>query len=186
MKERPILFSAPMVRAILKGTKTMTRRVIKHEPHADCPYLSKDGVAVKSPYGKVGDRLWVRETWLSADDGYYYMYRADMPMHWNALDTPHGEDVDLVASDFKWKPSIFMPREASRITLEITNVRIERLNDISEEDAAAEGSELSCGEMKQDFPNYKRTFHRLWDSINAKYHGWDANPFVWVIEFKKL
>lgn len=186
MKERPILFSAPMVRAILEGRKTMTRRVIKPQPEireisgltvypVDVykPTYSLSQILNKCPYGQPGDNLWVRET-FNADWCDHVIYRADGG---SAVAAGYAEEP-------KWKPSIFMPRCASRINLEITNVRVERLNDISEEDARAEGAELSCGEMRQDYPNYKRTFKRLWESINGT-GAWEANPFVWVIEFKK-
>lgn len=107
-------------------------------------------------------------------------------MHWDAKDTEQLEDVTLVASDFKWKPSIFMPRRASRITLEITNVRVERLNDISDKDAKAEGCFYGIGGGEVDEAVVPSDhFPTLWESINGV-GSWEANPFVWVIEFKKL
>lgn len=161
MTERPILFSGPMVRAILDGRKTQTRRVAKDR---DKP----------CKYGIAGDRLWVRETWQSAaamgvchasDD--YFVYRATDP-DWETCE------------GWQWRPSIFMPRKASRITLEITDVRAERLQDITNKDARAEG--LARGTV---YP--RMWFEDLWDSINAKRgFGWDVNPFVWVITFKKV
>ena len=174
MKERPILFSAPMVRAIIEEQKIMTRRVIKFYP---IDYMGKDkhGHYFKlinynidmtkyfdCPYGKIGDRLWVRET-FNSDWCDHVIYRADGG---SAIDAGYAEEP-------KWKPSIFMPRKASRINLEITNVRVERLNDISDEDAIAEGVES------------KDSFIKLWEFINGV-GSWEANPFVWVIEFKKL
>ena len=183
MKERPILFSAPMVRAILDGRKTQTRRIVKQK---HLPFLENitgnflDGKWDQRPfpYGKPGDRLWVRETFCYHDDLAMYLYKAD--------------DVTCC----KWKPSIHMPRIASRILLEVVNVRVERLNDISEEDAIAEGINLPSpyvgigmdGEviesetiswMPSDY------YKELWESINGP-GSWDLNPWVWVVEFKIL
>ena len=183
MKERPILFSAPMVRAILDGRKTQTRRIVKQK---HLPFLENitgnflDGKWDQRPfpYGKPGDRLWVRETFCYHDDLAMYLYKAD--------------DVTCC----KWKPSIHMPRIASRILLEVVNVRVERLNDISEEDAIAEGINLPSpyvgigmdGEviesetiswMPSDY------YKELWESINGP-GSWDLNPWVWVVEFKVL
>ena len=152
MKERPILFSAPMVRAILDGRKTMTRRILTERHGEYCPY------------GHPGDFLWVRET--------FYNSRMDnsMPTHYRADN--QDEDFQLI-----WNPSIFMPRWASRILLEITAVRVERLQKISEDDARAEGVS----------PETVGPFSELWDSINRKPgRTWADNPFVWVIEFKRI
>lgn len=193
VKERPSLFSGEMVRAILEGRKTQTRRVISARVNNHVADISKatrakfdinywgDCVNFYDEYyvGAAqriyvpGNRLWVRETWCHDEKAEKTYYRADF-----SSDTPGLPN---------WKPSIHMPRWASRITLEIVNVRVERLQDISEEDAKAEGVELSCGEMRQDCPNYKKTFHKLWDSIYGKSgHSWEANPWVWVVEFKKV
>lgn len=185
MKERPILFSGPMVRAILDGRKTQTRRIIKNPdfygcPTGDCPHWNQkecDAAMAKScPYGKPGDRLWVKETFVAPVDG-KPVYRASIP--YGNLDC-----------HFKpWRPSIFMPRKASRITLEITSIRVERLNDISEEDAKAEGAEIQketpggwviCGPR---IGSYREGYRWLWEQINGA-DSWDANPWVWVIEFK--
>lgn len=179
-RERPILFSAPMVRAILEGRKTMTRRVVKvpwvgretcqpYEPH----YIIEDGVLknldeyghyipVHCPYGQPGDRLWVRETAL----------------YWQNIKGPcsvaaYAADGYELEPGEKWTPSIFMPRWASRITLEITAVRVERLQDISEEDSKREG-----------FPDVVH-FYELWTILNGK-ESWRANPWVWVLEFKRV
>ena len=139
MTERPILFSGPMVRAILEGRKTMTRRVIKLQPTgaADVQYRVAAAVTMPvsgrqqvCPYGRVGDHLWVRETWAPhawPPTGPSYQYAAD----------------DQYPAPERWRPSIHMPRAASRITLEVLNVRVERLHDISEEDAKAEGVTLN-------------------------------------------
>ena len=184
MKERPILFSAPMVRAILDGRKTQTRRIVKNIGIVPgIGEILKGSDDIKEwpelcPYGKPGDRLWVRETFCYHDDLAMYLYKAD--------------DVTCC----KWKPSIHMPRIASRILLEVVNVRVERLNDISEEDAIAEGINLPSpyvgigmdGEviesetiswMPSDY------YKELWESINGP-GSWDLNPWVWVVEFKIL
>lgn len=213
MRERPILFSGPMVRAILAGTKTQTRRVVKPQPWASCcieegmdgeaPFvysaLTGDGpgydvdevrTPCRCPYGAPGDRLWVREAWGigSRTDpwgGYDGIeYRADeawledgdlLPCH--KVSTP--DDVCLGDYRAGWKPSIHMPRWASRITLEITGVRVERLQDISVEDCRAEGG-------MYDSPVDVRAWYRdLWESINGP-GSWDANPWVWVVEFRRL
>ena len=213
MKERGMIFNGEMVRAILDGRKTQTRRIMKVQPsdgfhpthngydldlnaHWYTPgmvdkngYLQpakKDvfGVADENegytcPFGAVGDRIWVRETFCAVPDH----------------DEPAGCSALLYAADGngpygKWTPSIHMPRCASRITLEITGVRVERLNSISQEDAQAEGMELtgwrptysdpdSGGEVWTPYDN----FAQLWESIYGE-GSWQANPWVWVIEFK--
>ena len=214
VKEKPILFSTAMVLAILEGRKTQTRRVIKNpinERHidrllADWPLSGLkelvDGVVsfeiqtdvddstvckTKCPYGNVGDRLWVRETWayldLGPEDG-GYVYRA----------SENGRAWESTDDSFRWKPSIHMPRKACRLELEITDVRVERLHDISDADAIAEGIKPWKGEEGQ-FCNYlghgyislppKSSFESLWHSINGK-ERWDANPWVWVVSFKPV
>jgi hypothetical protein len=209
MNEHPILFSTPMVKAILEDWKTKTRRVIKPQPsptallEAYGAYACfTDGTRARCPYGPglhaQGDRLWVRETWAqmckNADpicqctedyeyrENHYIEYRADTgnpyPGQWPIDEARGNPDAP------KWCPSIHMPRKASRITLEVVNVRVERLQDITEEDAKAEGVNfVSCdpGEHPVDL------FANLWDSINEKRgFGWDTNPLVWVVEFKRL
>lgn len=216
--EHPILFSGPMVKAILEGKKTQTRRVIATPANnlriregtvetklsaggAWRPWMAID----KSPYGAVGDVLWVRENLFI--DGY--------------LDVSYTADDEMVTADEvpdwtyrgnEWHgtvPSIHMPRWASRISLEVTRVRVERLQDITEEDAIAEGVEPNwAGELsgwsaeEHGYIDYSVTddeeadgvcftardsYRTLWNSINAKRgYGWDANPWVWVIEFKKV
>jgi hypothetical protein len=194
VKERPILFSAPMVRAILDGRKTQTRRTVKRhniirlssndEFRATSPYpLARDTgnryhyvlteaahIGLPCPYGAPGDRLWVRETWRedSPDDPVRAIYRAD----------PENEFLAESLIGFKWKPSIFMPRWASRLTLDITDVRVQRLQDISVEDCRAEGIEY-----KVEVPT-KQQFQRLWDDINAKRAPWSSNPWVWALTFR--
>lgn len=202
MKERPILFSGPMVRALLAGTKTQTRRVVKPQPAPDqqprtvigssgfvyvmdnAPLLSYPEVRRvrwDCPYGQPGDRLWVRETWHDASSALHScaLYRAD------------GGEI----YGGKWAPSIHMPRWASRITLEITGVRVERLQDISEADARSEGCTQNhngyfwggphqTGGMKQ-MATALQAYQDLWESINGP-GSWDANPWVWVLEFRRI
>ena len=208
MKEHPILFSAQMVRALLDGSKTQTRRIAKIFPATDreidiVAFLKSN----KCPYGKIGDRLWVRETWIpdAPRDGAW---------EHSAFYGCKGTSLNMIPNHFKnkehciyrstwdgfsligWKPSIHMPRWASRITLEITNVRVGRLQDISEEDAKAEGARkyasansLSHGGWSHNehhvHSTARQSFENLWESINGA-RSWDENPYVWVIEFKKV
>lgn len=242
MKERPILFSAPMVQAILKGRKTQTRRVIKGGfpnagPLAKLNYSHPDWQGPMCPYGKPGDRLWVRESW-----GYHGLhshgnlheamvkYHADgadrkipftsfkkmmdsapkqnfpQPADWDELDADekhwrHCEWMQDWWQKQNQKPSIHMFRWASRITLEITNVRVERLQDISGEDAEREGVEMAeVGDMTEipsswitkgwmpslTSKSYRAGFAVLWDKINGKKAPWSDNPWVWVVEFTKI
>lgn len=182
-KEHPILFSAPMVRAILDGKKTQTRRLAKCDGN---PFPSASGAWVamnaakqsitemRCPYGAPGDRLWVREThyvWNSGNKdgtGRYIAYRASDP------DSP-----------CTWTPSIHMPRWASRIELEVTDVRLEGLNDISPEDAAAEGwpGPDAANTIRSSYPI--AWYSHLWDQINGKRHPWESNPWVWCVSFGK-
>jgi len=172
MKERPILFIREMVRAILDGRKTQTRRVMKPQP-TSCGEGVLRQLITECCYGYIGDRLWVREDWnmVENDKGNDCLqYLADIdPSEW-AMYGP-------------WEPSIDMPRCASRIDLEIIGVRVERLQDISEDDVHAEG----CYFMTTGREHAQKWFRNLWDSINTKRcYGWDANPWVWVIEFRKI
>ncbi len=237
MSERPIIFSGPMVSAILDGRKTQTRRVVKPQPDEDgltryagtlTPWLGTSEREYSCPFGAPGDRLWVRETWSAEfewpeDNGGISFnawkeqpaafrglkslnrlyFAADETIYGagdgGGLDGPVG-DKDSFPADLKWRPSIHMPRWASRITLEITSVRVERLQEISEGDAKAEGAAVQfrtvipvdgkpIGATKAyTIPSSHRGgFANLWDSLNAKRgHGWDANPFCWVIEFRRL
>lgn len=169
MKERPILFSTPMVRAILGGRKTQTRRVVKAQHSSLVENLIDNWEGRPFPFGKPGDRLWVRETWTHDDEG-NISYRAQM-------------DDWVECPGNKWKPSIFMPRIASRITLEISTIRVERLQDISEEDAKAEGPSQHPEYPKEFYCSWRKAYQVLWDSINGP-GSWDRNPWVWVIEFK--
>ncbi len=203
--EHPILFSTEMVQAILAGRKTMTRRVVKPQAisytgdmlsQAQIYACDKNGDAdptpIRCPYGITRDRLWVRETWKNAIQGCGYRYRAD------------GELKNLG----KWKPSIFMPRHASRINLEVGKIRVRRLQEITEEDAKREGVQVAVDKDKHlllDFSSkhiptdyfslhvikstrlFTSHFAALWDTINAKRgYSWKSNPWVWVIEFKMV
>ena len=214
MKENPIIFSGPMIKAILEDRKNQTRRVVKKIP-CDCgdtnwipKEISKTTPegwqtvghsgkwscdccmydSVKSPY-QVGMKLWVRETWRfweDPNDGHDFVeYRAGGKMSF-----PNIDHLKYPGDPFngKWKPSIFMPRWASRITLKVTGILVERLQNISEEDCIAEGSQILCAELpkscQQATMTEKTQFSRIWDSINGKKYPWKDNPFVWVIEFK--
>ncbi|HFF8567881.1 TPA: morphogenetic protein [Klebsiella variicola] len=192
MKERGMIFNGEMTRAILDGRKTQTRRPVKfpvHDKNLGCELAGNElagelsaGNYLNSAFGKPGDRIWVRETWNKY--GGLLTYRADHD--W--IDDMRKETVCTA----KWVPSIHMPRWASRILLEITDVRVERLNAISEEDARAEGMELtgwrptysdpdSGGEVMTPYDN----FAELWESIYGE-ESWKANGWVWVISFKRV
>lgn len=217
MTERPILFSGPMVRAILAGTKTQTRRIVSpanslidgaswprgmkvntNDAWVDNgpspagnpgPYLHAPVIGEKDdgrqcriyPLYQVGDPLWVRETWAPAIECHLVAtlsnaaeYRAD-----GRFNPP------------RWRPSIYMPRWASRLTLGITEVRIERVQDVSEADAIAEGCHRASGARPQTVGmegpvSAREDFRDLWDSINGKRAPWDANPWVWALTFEVL
>ena len=203
MKERPIIFSSPMVRAILADHKTQTRRIIvwnrKHDEDDGCvllevnqqgektpgrfwPWAIHDGDEdpIVCPYGVPGDWLWVRETWWHNDsipgrDGICYRADGEMPSYMD------GEP---------WRPSIHMPRWASRILLEVESVRVERLQEISEADAVDEGyagTGLGTLISADEIDSARETFAQEWDSLNAKRgYGWDTNPWVWVVTFRVL
>lgn len=232
MKERGIIFNAEMVRAILDGRKTQTRRIVKSVPAThnfhgwvmsstrakdegkacwaigDSPLL-KEPIRLNCPLGKVGDRLWVRETWGVVshefdDDGLMIDYVPDRPTkvvrempYGHGYYTGHvvysadgdftwGDDDGCIDGRSCWKPSIHMPRWASRITLEITNVRVERLNDISNDDAKSEGCWYGCGGGVPDKAlTPSDQFPTLWEEIYGD-GSWSSNPWVWVIEFKRI
>ena len=215
MRERPILFSGAMVRAILAGTKTQTRRALRGvSPPCQPEYDSESGLlewfagdevfaSTRCPYGAPGDRLVVREAWRYAnwtEDGEpWIQYRADdsmrlcthTPLEWadRLMDTwaalSVGKAIGEPAADSKWRPSIHMPRWASRITLEVTGVRVERLQDISEADAVAEGCASKGAEELPAIDQARTDFQELWTSINGP-GSWDANPWVWVVEFRRI
>ncbi len=174
---KPILFNTEMVRAILEGRKTVTRRVVKPQPpnaHDILDFDEEDNsfdflcgmiadncfidfaYTAKAPY-RPGDILYVRETWCDpSGTGWPVLYKADMPMHWDADDTETGIVVDLKSTDYKWRPSIHMPREAARIFLRVTDLRVERVQDIDDDGVVAEG--LNIGEAKRisDYAFQKR------------------------------
>jgi hypothetical protein len=243
MKERPILFSARMVRAILEGRKTQTRRVMKPQPrltpsglmnwkgriigevpHESGDFTRYDEVTPLCPYGQPGDRLWVRETWCQKIDDGRYVYNAagnlDPSCCWY-----RASDHDVRADDgdggqkylrdgreaSPWRPSIHMPRWASRLLLEVVEVRVQRVQDISEEDAKAEGVEMSgvgylnylwhghfnhgdgnrlSNAWPYQYSNYEDaadSFSSLWQLINSRRgHPWDSNPWVWAITFSVI
>jgi hypothetical protein len=190
MKERPILFSAPMVRALLNGTKTQTRRVFKQKNGGIWPNLNDlpgmRQILRNCPYGQPGDRLWVRETWARDDEDGGLCYRADIGKGGDADDWERNR-LDG-APRFRWRPSIHMPRWASRITLEITGVRVERLRDISPEDCWAEGIQemRDAGDENGELRgSVRQDYQALWEAINNP-GSWAANPWVWVVEFKRL
>lgn len=206
--ERPILFSGEMVRAILAGRKTQTRRVVRGVGAADYAgatwvadgdlytpardelcrgCLDAIGPAVRCPYGVPGDRLWVRETWCQQA----CMVHGDLlpgKAHYRA----DGYEVRHVDGPGKspWRSPLFMPRWASRITLEVTAVRVERLQDITEEDARAEGVEptvmVAAGVPEREvLVPAVGVYRNLWDRINGKRHPWASNPWVWVVSFRR-
>lgn len=193
-KERPILMTAESVKAILDGRKTMTRRVVKPQPgdkvwEYQFPSGSWGWMSNRShqygmntahifPYGQIGDRLWVRESFFLGGIN-------PNEWVWCKADTRES-DLDK----FIWKPSIFMPRWASRLTLEITEVRVERLQEISLEDIKKEGayfdSEFAGANAIMNAFTPKLNFINLWDSINGKKYPWSSNPWVWVVRFDNI
>jgi hypothetical protein len=195
VKEKPILFSGEMVRAILAKQKTQTRRVMKPQPtHVRDVNFAEFGESlkeIKCPYGNIGDRLWVREG-LVKNSLEGWVYKVDeSPVLVGKKDLTamigwaHHKDKYHCAS-------IHMPRWASRITLEITNLRVERVQDISQDDAIDEG--CTWGEKVRLPGAWEKVwtkspvsdFHTLWDSINGKKYPWDSNPWVWVVTFKQV
>ena len=179
MAMKPILFNTEMVRAILDGRKTQTRRIVKPIKS----YFIMDGMPTNQPHYNVGDILWVRETWQRLFDhrGWRYEYRAD-----------HNDDEPLRLGGMyiAWRPSIHMPREAARLFLRVNEVRIERLQDISPLDIKAEGiiiNEADEYDVEASPEAMERfAFETLWDSTCMPPYAWDKNPWVWVIEFKRL
>lgn len=210
MKERPILFSMPMVRAIMEGRKTQTRRIINPQPGNNNRLQTKGGTVINiadprvtelCKIGHPGDRLWVREKCRAEElesglDGVRYL--ADMDFR-EIKNTPEASDDWAVLNNYRGQsgamvPSIHMPRWASRINLEIVSTRVERLQDISAEDAIAEGMTPSAdgGEWMISMPkmfsrshNPRVVFSHLWGAINGV-DSWHKNPFVWVIDFKRI
>lgn len=193
MRERPIIFSGPMVRAILDGRKTMTRRVIKPQPYDEyktvmgipllswrgCKGWDRERMITLCNYGVPGDLLWVRETWREG------RLNTDAPIYREA------SERNIISTNcklVKWRPSIYMPRRASRITLEVTDVRVERVQEITCADAIAEGTLTPAhSQVYRKHTMNHDSFSDLWDSLNAKRgYGWDVNPWVWVISFKRI
>lgn len=199
VKERPILFNTPMVRAILDGRKTRTRRIVRPQPtldergllwwnwskNAGSANIARPGHPSEEwlahcPHGQPGDRLWVRETWGYNPDfpgvPSHACYRADPEHRYDRI---------------KWKPSIHMPRSVCRTMLEVTGVRVERLNDCSKADAIAEGappSHPSIDRVSRQFgyQDFTRSWYaQLWEEINGA-GSWAANPWVWVVEFRMI
>lgn len=200
MTDRPILFSGEMVRSILAGRKTQTRRALKVQPLDILPMnvpnewvalMTRDpnhGTVIKCRYGVPGDRLWVRETFTRLADHHAppeFAYKADCT---SSDGEEARQDYIRAGYPYQWKPSIHMPRWASRITLEVVRVRAERLQQITEADALAEGVTPSKHDIDGD--DYEFTacdnFRFLWDDINGKRAPWVSNPFVWVVEFKRV
>ncbi|ECK3196411.1 hypothetical protein JMC62_004601 [Salmonella enterica] len=198
MKERGMIFNAEMVRAILDGRKTQTRRPVKFpliDKNMGCELAGNELAGElaahnywNSPYGKPGDRIWVRETFRvhsRATDVATLVYRASVRNSWT--EQTHRVPIavcDKPATPEKWTPSIHMPRWASRILLEITDVRVERLRDLSEEDAKSEGITPPAGGVLPGW-EYRINFRDLWMDIYGT-DSWEANPWVWVIEFKRV
>jgi hypothetical protein len=206
MNEHPILFSGEMVRAILSGTKLQTRRVVKPQPIITAHGLEwnaggqvgyvfpEKNIINYCPYGIAGARLWVRETWcpmainipkvlIGYKEGFE---KADS----KEIILDKEKDIEIATrflNKEKWCPSIFMSRWASRITQEITGIRIERLQAITEEEAKAEGvDKMALDDLGNTWKTYKRGYQALWDKINGKKYPWKNNPFVWVILFKRI
>lgn len=207
MKEIPILFSTPMVQAILAGRKSITRRMqglekINEKPdnyaynyaykgiHPENPSVHIFGrlflgvwvetIYIKCPYGQPGDVLWVRETFMRMPREGFFNYKAHHPIF------KYADDKIQLLKEFglKWKPSIHMPKEAARIWLKVVNVRVERLHEITEQDAIAEGVE-TLGLYPGYSVSSRGKFEGLWNHINGA-ESWDSNPWVWVVEFEVL
>lgn len=223
-KERPVLFSGPMVRAFLEDRKGKTRRVIQPQPPAEEAVRQKSGSGyswippsgriphwrpagpvwavrelmgrepeLRCPYGAPGDRLWVRETWALEDcgeDGKRVVWQADRAAAWAMPRSELGETYYLPSDHApdRWRPSIHMPRWASRLTLEVTDVRVERLQAVSADDAVDEGINPSTVPGVGSDASIIAAFHQFWDSINGERPGcsWEANPYVWVVSFRRL
>lgn len=222
-RERPIIFSGPMVKAILEDRKSQTRRVIKPQPEFNGKtwswhpkangetaiitpgdWATSPSMPKYCPYGQPGDRLWVRETFAEREHNTQtvsettVLYRADGRAEIFSSKGRSASSVDVLGAPDKWKPPIFMPRWASRITLEITDIRVERLHEISETDAIAEGVRLlrddsgsfagreGPGNLVTPWLTAKEAFADKWDTINGKRAPWSSNPWCWVLSFRKV
>lgn len=199
MADRPILFSGPMIRALLAGTKTQTRRILNPQPNmlnGGKPLNNGRGsYSIEGGWKRIpisaGDRLWVRETWQGLTFGDFRPTKHE-PCEVRYAATDPCADLDAEARGYPWRPSIFMPRFASRLTLAVTDVRVERLKDISETDAIAEGADIAEGHRSQitggpmvkvgagTYMSPIAWYHRLWNEINGA-GAWDANP--WVVAY---
>jgi len=216
---KPILFSTPMVQAILRGEKTQTRRIMQEQPPCQLlscgtsgRYWADNPEDLRAKYFRckyeIGDILWVRETWAKTGDNFHddwerksiYYFKADNPFNEKELH----ENYPQMKGFPKWRPSIFMPKEACRIFLKLKSIRVERLNDISESDAIAEGVERWIEERMKSKPTHYKVYYQnckpedlmsytscpidsyetLWQKINGE-KSWDENPFVWVYEFER-
>ena len=201
MKETGLIFKVPLVRAILEGRKTQTRRVAKPVKHPDLGNLYTPGALLREhepqhvinracPYGQPGDRIYVRETWrgvvnIAPPDSYEYAVARYVP------DQEHCRRVEYAATQEAdgepWRPAIHMPKWAARIWLEITGVRVERLQEISEADALAEGARFELASIDSvrigATASFLSGFRNIWESTGG---DWDANPWVWAIDFKVL
>ena len=193
--EHPILFTGEMVRAILDGRKTQTRRVIKPQPL--CPSLryythgrewkDGDGTLMKCPYGVSGDWLWVRETWATPGNFDHMKPRDLVQSHYMSDLTAYRATETHGDAYFRWRPSIFLPHWLARIKLGVVRVRAERVQGISEKDVLAEGFPWRGigAELQWGYRPPLVWFQALWDRINAKRgYGWDVNPWVWAVEFE--
>lgn len=204
MKERGMIFNAEMVRAILDGRKTQTRRPFNWKRQPAMEMAERDDGSLwpwaedcerggdiwfACPFGEVGDRIWVRETWQAIHDDEERTYAPSIPKekdrYWHTVYAEHFGDESREDRGFPWRPAIHMPRWASRITLEITDVRVERLHSISEEDAQAEGVQPACYEITPPEAAYRASFGEVWRGIYGD-KSWDVNSWCWVIEFKRI
>ena len=192
MAIKPILFNTEMVRAILDGRKSCTRRIVKHDVEVilNSPYYKKHpDVADKQIISKLcmppyqpGDILYVRETWCKYDDdhiidGRKYAYKADA--------SPISEEARKKFG-YRWRPSIHMPKEAARIWLKVTDVRVERLQDMDKMDAVKEGIDTRlCINLNHALAKFKKLWNSTIKKSDLDRYGWDANPWVWVIEFER-
>ncbi|HBI7922171.1 TPA: hypothetical protein K8232_004912 [Escherichia coli] len=186
VKERGMIFNDEMVRAILGGNKTQTRRIVEEKFYGRA--VAAELLAKHCPYGQPGDRIWVRETYRvhgKATDVATLVYRASVRNSWT--EQTHRVPVEVCNKPVseKWTPSIHMPRWASRILLEITDVRVERLHDMSEADAKAEGATPATYKITPPEAVYRVGFGDIWRSIYGQ-DNWLSNPWVWVIEFKRI
>jgi hypothetical protein len=207
VKERPILFSGSMVRAILAGTKTQTRRAMRDQPWK-LPHFNRGALSirvrgtvyqafnpqfppVRCTYGQPGDRLWVREAFIHEPADYCWEASVSIPCR--PAFTVYRADHEGDTRGAGWKPSIHMPRWASRITLEVTSVRVERLQGISADDAKAEGISEFIGGWWCEHDDAEQIagmtpqegYRHLWERINGP-GSWDANPWVWVVSFRRI